>query len=201
MSSFSTAAAAARTLRTGARTALVRETTLLSSLVGQYQPPHQKSQGSSSGGATTTRSMTILSKQSAEEYKKLNFTERAKRTGRPVSPHVTIYSFPIGALTSIMNRVTGCVLSFGAAGLGAVELVGGSGTALDLMGTIGSQGGVVTAGAKFAVAFPFVYHYLGGVRHLSWDQMPDYLTNEDVDKASYALAGTSLLLSLGLVVV
>lgn len=147
------------------------------------------------------RNMTVLSKQSAEEYKNLNFSERAKKTGRPVSPHVTIYSFPIGALTSIVNRVTGCALSVGAASLGAAELLGGSGTALDLMSTIGAQGGVIAAGAKFSVAFPFVYHYIGGLRHLAWDSMPDMLTNADVDKASYALAGSSVLISLGLVVV
>jgi len=147
------------------------------------------------------RNMTVLSKQSAKEYKNLNFSERAKKTGRPVSPHVTIYSFPIGALTSIVNRVTGCALSVGAAGLGAAELLGGSGTALDLMSTLGAQGGVITAGAKFSVAFPFAYHYIGGLRHLAWDSMPDMLTNADVDKASYALAGSSVLISLGLVVV
>lgn len=160
-------------------------------LASQYQPDIM----------TARRTMTVLSKQSAEEYKNLNFSERAKKTGRPVSPHVTIYSFPIGALTSIVNRVTGCALSVGAAGLGAAELLGGSGTALDLMSTIGAQGGVIAAGAKFSVAFPFVYHYIGGLRHLAWDSMPDMLTNADVDKASYALAGSSVLISLGLVVV
>lgn len=160
-------------------------------LASQYQPDIM----------TARRTMTVLSKQSAEEYKNLNFSERAKKTGRPVSPHVTIYSFPIGALTSIVNRVTGCALSVGAAGLGAAELLGGSGTALDLMSTIGAQGGAIAAGAKFSVAFPFVYHYIGGLRHLAWDSMPDMLTNADVDKASYALAGSSVLISLGLVVV
>lgn len=164
-------------------------------LASRYQPD------TATGDNTARRNMTVLSKQSAEEYKNLNFSERAKKTGRPVSPHVTIYSFPIGALTSIVNRVTGCALSVGAAGLGAAELLGGSGTALDLMSTLGAQGGVIAAGAKFGVAFPFVYHYLGGMRHLAWDQMPDMLTNADVDKASYVLAGSSVLISLGLVVV
>eukprot|EP00563_Minutocellus_polymorphus_P020576 CAMPEP_0197724386 /NCGR_PEP_ID=MMETSP1434-20131217/6330_1 /TAXON_ID=265543 /ORGANISM="Minutocellus polymorphus, Strain CCMP3303" /LENGTH=205 /DNA_ID=CAMNT_0043309743 /DNA_START=9 /DNA_END=626 /DNA_ORIENTATION=- len=165
-------------------------------LASRYQPDATTSQ------STARRNMTVLSKQSAEEYKKLNFSERAKKTGRPVSPHVAIYAFPIGALTSIVNRVTGCALSVGAAGLGAAELLGGSGTALDLMSTLGAQGGVVAAGAKFGVAFPVVYHYLGGLRHLAWDRMPDLLlTNADVDKASYALAGSSVLISLGLVLV
>lgn len=80
-----------------------------------------------------------------------------KKTGRPVSPHVTIYAFPAAALSSITNRVTGCELAFGAAGLGALEILGGSGTALELMQTIGSQGFLIAGGAKCT----FLLEYLG----------------------------------------
>jgi succinate dehydrogenase (ubiquinone) cytochrome b560 subunit len=121
-----------------------------------------------------------------------------KKTGRPVSPHVTIYAFPVGAISSITNRVTGCALSFGAAGLGALELVGGPGTSLSIMETIGSQGFLVAAPAKFAVSFTIVYHYFGAIRHFAWDSMPDYLNNIDVPKSSYLLLGSSTLVSLGL---
>ncbi|CAB9510207.1 dehydrogenase cytochrome b560 subunit, mitochondrial [Seminavis robusta] len=145
--------------------------------------------------------MTVLSKQSAEEYKKQNYTTRQKELGRPVSPHVTIYSFPVGALSSITNRVTGCVLTFGAAGLGAAELVGGAGTSLWIMQTIGSQGFLVASAAKFSVAFPVIYHCGGAVRHLIWDYYPEYLENTDVEKSSTALFGISTLISLGFVVV
>merc|ERR1712154_168346 len=100
------------------------------------------------------RSMTVLSSQSAEEHKKQNYSERMAKSGRPVSPHVTIYSFPITALTSITNRATGCALTFGAAGLGALELYGGSGAAMSLMHDIASTGPIVATGAKFSVAFP-----------------------------------------------
>jgi succinate dehydrogenase (ubiquinone) cytochrome b560 subunit len=123
------------------------------------------------------------------------------KTGRPVSPHVTIYSFPITALTSITNRATGCALTFGAAGLGAIEIFGGSGAAMTLMHDIASTGPIVATGAKFSVAFPIVYHYLGGLRHLTWDAAPDMLTNVGVEKASYALAGSSIVISLGLALV
>ena len=117
------------------------------------------------------------------------------QTQRPVSPHVTIYSFPVCALSSITTRVTGCALSFGGAGLGLVEIIGGNGAALELMSTIGSSGLMIAGIAKFSVAFPFIYHYLGGLRHLVWDNSPEMLTNVDVEKASYALVGSSVLLS------
>jgi len=79
-----------------------------------------------------------------------------------------------------------------------VEIFGGNGAALDVMSSIGSAevgGGVLVAGAKFSVAFPFIYHYLGGCRHLVWDNSPEMLTNLGVEKASYVLVGASLLLS------
>lgn len=100
------------------------------------------------------------------------------------------------------------MLSFGSAGLGAVELFGGSGAAFELMSNLGTVGGgscaslaalgsvglIVPAVSKFSVAFPLGYHYLGGVRHFVWDNSPNLLENVGVEKASYALIGTSLLL-------
>ena len=64
------------------------------------------------------------------------------------------------------------------------------------MSDIGSSSSMVlSSGAKFAVAFPVVYHYLGGLRHLIWDNTPEMLTNVDVEKASYTLIGASVLVS------
>lgn len=121
-----------------------------------------------------------------------------KKTGRPVSPHVAIYAFPAAALTSIVVRATGMTLSLGTLGLGVVEMAGGPGSALSLMETIGSSG--LAYPAKFCVAFPLTYHYLGGLRHYIWDNKPELLTNAGVEKASYYLAGGSLLLSSIMVV-
>jgi succinate dehydrogenase (ubiquinone) cytochrome b560 subunit len=121
------------------------------------------------------------------------------KTGRPVSPHVTIYSFPITALTSITNRATGVALSFGAFGVASIELLNGNGSAMMLMQDIGvATGPVLGTMCKFTVAFPLVYHYFGGVRHMAWDKFPEMLTNVDATKASYALVGGSVVLSAGL---
>jgi succinate dehydrogenase (ubiquinone) cytochrome b560 subunit len=64
------------------------------------------------------------------------------------------------------------------------------------MGTIGDS--CVGNVAKFTVAFPFVYHYLGGVRHIAWDRTPDMLTTESVEKSSYLLLGSAMVVSGGL---
>jgi succinate dehydrogenase (ubiquinone) cytochrome b560 subunit len=118
-----------------------------------------------------------------------------KLTGRPVSPHVTIYAFPVTAISSITNRATGMALSVGCAGLGVIELTGGSGAAMSFMESLGSSSLWIAAPAKFCVAFPLSYHYLGGLRHWAWDRNPDMLTNEDTLKSSYALLGCSLVIS------
>ena len=122
------------------------------------------------------------------------------RTGRPVSPHVTIYALPVAAVASITTRITGVLLSFGAFGIGAVDLVGGAGASLAIMEGIGSSGVLIAAPAKFAVGFPLVYHSLGALRHFVWDFFPDkYLNNVDVSKSSIALFGSAGFISLGLV--
>jgi len=147
------------------------------------------------------RPMTVLSKESAEEYKKQNYTERMNRTGRPVSPHVTIYALPVAAVASITTRITGVMLSFGAFGIGGLDLVAGPGASLEVMQTLGSSGFLVAAPAKFAVAFPLVYHSLGALRHFVWDYFPDkYLNNVDVAKSSVALFGSAGVMSLGLMI-
>lgn len=114
-----------------------------------------------------------------------------KETGRPVSPHVTIYAFPIAAISSITNRVTGCALSMGCAGLGCLELFGGAGTSLSVMQYIGGSGFLLATAAKASVSFTLSYHYFGAMRHLYWDRTPDVLTNADVEKSSYVLFGAA----------
>ena len=96
--------------------------------------------------------------------------------------------------------MTGCALSFGAFGMAAADIVGGGGTSMQIMQSIGSQGFLVASVAKFSVAFPIVYHYLGAVRHLAWDYRPEYLENADVEKASMALFGGSTLISAAFMV-
>mmetsp|Transcript_31430 Transcript_31430/g.53043 ORF Transcript_31430/g.53043 Transcript_31430/m.53043 type:complete len:168 (+) Transcript_31430:57-560(+) len=136
----------------------------------------------------TARAMN--SSESSESY-----TEKQAKLGRPVSPHVTIYKFPITALSSITNRVTGVALSVGVTGIGALSLVGA-----DVPTVMSALGNVTAIGtlAKFSVSFPLIYHYFGGLRHIVWDRMPEMLENAKVEQSSYVLIGTSAALSAGL---
>jgi succinate dehydrogenase / fumarate reductase cytochrome b subunit len=88
--------------------------------------------------------------------------------GRPVSPHLSIYRWPITMTTSILHRASGVALSFGFILL-AVWLVSASEAReaherfAALMQSFGGR--VVLA----VLSFAFFYHLANGIRHLIWD--------------------------------
>ena len=43
--------------------------------------------------------------------------------------------------------------------------------------------------AKFSVAYPIVYHYMGAARHAVWDLTAKGFTNQQMLHSSYAIAG------------
>lgn len=107
-----------------------------------------------------------------------NHLELVKK--RPISPHVFDdvgagmnippkfhYKMPLGAVSSVTNRATGVMLSCGAGAAGWVALF--SGDLATAIASFKSAYPLLVFPAKFAVAFPLVYHYLGGLRHLYWD--------------------------------
>ena len=49
----------------------------------------------------------------AQNFSTESYTERQAKLGRPISPHVTIYKFPITAISSIANRFAGIALWIG----------------------------------------------------------------------------------------
>lgn len=132
----------------------------------------------------------VLSSMDSETY-----TERMKKTGRPVSPHITVYAFPVVAISSVMVRITGGMLSVGLGGVAGVALIGGVDAPSVIMASLAASG--VAPVAKFAVGYPLIYHFCGGVRHAVWDHMPETLQNASVEQASWVLFATSSVLSLG----
>jgi succinate dehydrogenase (ubiquinone) cytochrome b560 subunit len=94
-----------------------------------------------------------------------------------ISPHVTIYKFPLTAISSITNRLTGLVLSSVYVATGTACLVGLEDKLPD----------------KRVCIFPFVYHTLGSVRHFLWDKYPKLLTNSSVHKSSIGLFTGSII--------
>jgi succinate dehydrogenase (ubiquinone) cytochrome b560 subunit len=145
---------------------------------------------------TNVRSFTTTNKSSFNEElpgarNGVAYTELPSNKKRPVSPHVTIYAFPVIALSSITNRVTGAMLCAGVYGIGTMSLVGIDTTGL--MMTLGNS--ALGPALKFGVAFPVVYHYICGVRHVIWDKYVMGFNNDAMNQSSLLVAGASVAIS------
>jgi succinate dehydrogenase / fumarate reductase cytochrome b subunit len=91
----------------------------------------------------------------------------ATRT-RPLSPHLTVYRWPITMAVSILHRITGSALYFGTL-LVAWWLIATatSEAQFDLVNDIyGSWFGRLVL---FGYSWALIQHMLGGIRHLIWD--------------------------------
>ncbi|MEX2122523.1 MAG: succinate dehydrogenase, cytochrome b556 subunit [Woeseia sp.] len=91
-----------------------------------------------------------------------------KRQARPLSPHLSIYRWPITMTLSILHRVTGVALSLGFLVLVAWFVAAANGADAharfaDLMQSFGGR--TVLA----ILSFAFFFHLSNGIRHLAWD--------------------------------
>jgi succinate dehydrogenase / fumarate reductase, cytochrome b subunit len=91
----------------------------------------------------------------------------AKRT-RPLSPNIQIYRPQLTSVLSILNRITGVVLSACAVVLVVwlIAAAAGSQTYAAVQGAIASWIGQILL---FGCTFAFFLHLCGGIRHLVWD--------------------------------
>ena len=80
---------------------------------------------------------------SAATPPKQTYTERQDKLGRPMSPHVTTYAFPIVAFSSVTVRITGMLLSVGVGGVSARRRRG----EFDFRVAVGRQGRLGAAAA------------------------------------------------------
>uniref|UniRef100_A0AAV1TNR1 Uncharacterized protein n=1 Tax=Peronospora matthiolae TaxID=2874970 RepID=A0AAV1TNR1_9STRA len=124
-----------------------------------------------------------------------SYSAAQEALGRPISPNVTIYKFPVSAISSIANRVSGVGMSLAFVGGSALGAVGA-----DVPGLIYMAQDSIPLFAplsKLLVAFPATYHVLCSVRHSLWEYKPELINNADGPKSSYALFAAAGVLSLG----
>ena len=88
--------------------------------------------------------------------------------GRPLSPPLSIYRWPIPMPLSILHRVTGVGLSVGFA-VWAAWLFGAMLGAEAYAGVIAMLGTVVGKVLLIGWSFAFFFHLSNGIRHLVWD--------------------------------
>ena len=104
-----------------------------------------------------------------------------------LSPHVQIYKFPITAISSITNRITGLILTGYFVG-GGISCF----TDAKLKNLYYQLNPISKKLVDYSILFPLNYHTLGGIRHYIWDKYPDYLNNKATKKSSYILFGASI---------
>jgi succinate dehydrogenase (ubiquinone) cytochrome b560 subunit len=105
-----------------------------------------------------------------------------------LSPHVTIYKFPITAISSITNRITGVYLSSVFIFCGFSHL-----SNINLYKEYENLDRNYKRLINYSFIFPLNFHTLGGIRHFIWDKYPKYLQNNLVKKSSLGLFATSII--------
>ena len=98
--------------------------------------------------------------------KKAVFSEAKNQ--RPISPHLQIYNPQITSVLSILHRILGVALSFGAVLLvyWLVAAAFGPDTYLQAQNFFASWFGQLIL---LGMSFSLFYHFANGIRHLIWD--------------------------------
>jgi succinate dehydrogenase / fumarate reductase cytochrome b subunit len=117
--------------------------------------------------------------------------QRPAASARPLSPHLTIYRWPVTMMTSITHRVTGMGLSFGALVLAwwLVSVSNGPEGWQSFHSVMDTPLGLLVL---FGLAWALVYHFFNGVRHLAWD-MGYGFAKQTAERNSVIIFALSLL--------
>lgn len=90
------------------------------------------------------------------------------KEGRPLSPHLTIYRWPITMTLSILHRMTGVALAAGFVVFVIwLEAIAYDVVPYDSLHSI--MQGIVGQLALLGWLFCFFFHLSNGIRHLIWD--------------------------------
>jgi succinate dehydrogenase / fumarate reductase cytochrome b subunit len=88
--------------------------------------------------------------------------------GRPLSPHLSIYRWPITMTLSILHRVSGILLSLGFVVLAAwlLSAAEGADAYARFAALLDSVAGRILL---VLLTFAFFFHLANGIRHIVWD--------------------------------
>ena len=89
-------------------------------------------------------------------------------TERPLSPHLSIYRWPITMTLSILHRITGVAMSAGLIAF-AYWLIAVAAGGADYDQTVRLMSSLLGRLCLIGWSFAFFLHLANGVRHLFWD--------------------------------
>lgn len=114
---------------------------------------------------------------------------------RPLSPHVSIYRWPITMAMSIAHRVTGGALYVGTIFLAAWLIAAAFGA--DAFDTVnGLFGSFIGRCVLFLYTLALVHHLVGGIRHFFWDTRTYLLEKHIATKTAWATVFISIIATL-----
>jgi succinate dehydrogenase (ubiquinone) cytochrome b560 subunit len=127
-----------------------------------------------------------------EEMKK--FWEKNQKLNRPSSPWI-IYMPHLPMMTSLTHRTTGIIMGvvLYAFSIGVFLAPGDFTSYIEAVKNMQLSSPVLFT-AKSLMAFPLVYHYMNGIRHLSWDAGKGFEMKTQY-KTGWAVVGTSCAVS------
>jgi len=122
--------------------------------------------------------------------------QAGSRRPRPLSPHMTIYRWPITMAASITHRATGIALAVGTLYVAWWLVAASSGPesgAFELFRSISSSllGQLVLFGFVWSLA----YHLFNGFRHIAWDLGFGFETRT-ANILSFLIYGLSILVTV-----
>ncbi|XP_045458203.1 succinate dehydrogenase cytochrome b560 subunit, mitochondrial-like [Melitaea cinxia] len=96
--------------------------------------------------------------------------EKNMSLNRPMSPHLTIYAPTLPAMTSIVQRITGIIITFYGLLLacGSLFLSNGVETYVSMIQSLDLSRPLIFI-IKIILGVPFVYHYFNGIRFCMWN--------------------------------
>ncbi|BHF66168.1 hypothetical protein AAHC03_05664 [Spirometra sp. Aus1] len=117
---------------------------------------------------------------------------------RPWSPHLQIYHPPLVMRNSFLHRATGIAMAlvWTSVGCAGFFYTGHFDAMLDYVNSF-HLGPYVLGSCKFVLAYPLVYHYLNGMRHLAWDYAIGF-DMKTVNTTGMTVIILSVLVAMGL---
>ena len=115
--------------------------------------------------------------------------------GRPLSPHISVYRWPITMALSILHRGTGLANSLGLIVL-AVWLMQAAAGPENYLAFTTVMGSTVGRLALIGWSFSFFYHLANGVRHLAWDAGFGF-EKQQANASSWIVLAASVALTAG----
>lgn len=127
-----------------------------------------------------------------------DYWDKNKRLNRPMSPHLTIYKPQLTSMLSITHRGTGLALAGMLSGFSiGMMCLSSPFPYYHSMLAMSHYGPAIVFGIKFLLAFPFTFHMLNGIRHLTWD-LGFGFSLKSLYMSGYGVLALALLLAGGL---